>query len=312
MGNVQNIHPHVQRIHSRRIQAGLPFWELDSWSNKSVDGDLIMTLGDNISNEQWAKYETDGYLRLGQVATNRQLAALQQRMNEIMLGTAQVNYERMLMQLDSETGKYDEAGPQTKGFKGPTLNYRKIQDLEFDPVFLEYMQHPVFQEICARAYGETSAIDCFRAMFMNKPAHRGTVLPWHQDRWPSLDIDPQITVWTALDPATLANGCVQIIVGSHRTLVNPEHGSGFVTKEQADAIVAKNTPLPIELDAGEVVLLHNWTLHHSDTNKTSVPRKAFSVCYMDARTKSKGSDKFTRIFGPGSLTPADLAPIGVR
>ena len=32
-----------------------------------------------------------------------------------------------------------------------------------------------------------------RAMFMNKPANKGTFLPWHQDRWTALDRDPQIT-----------------------------------------------------------------------------------------------------------------------
>jgi len=265
----------------------------------------------HLTDAQWASYQRDGYLRLGQVASDAQLALLQRRMDEIMLGTAPVNYDRMLMQLDSDTGKYEEAGPQTKGFKGATLNYRKIQDLEFDPAFLEYMQHPVFREICARTHGEATPINCFRAMFMNKPARKGTVLPWHQDRWPMLDRDPQITIWTALDPATIANGCVQIIPGSHRSLVNPEHGSGFVTKEQADEVVSRNTPLPIELKAGEVVLLHNWTLHHSDTNKTDVSRRAFSACYMDAATRSSNGETFTRIFGPGALTPADLKPVAV-
>lgn len=271
-----------------------------------------MAIGDYISSAQWAQYERDGFLKLGKVANSAEFAALQRRMDEIMLGTAAVNYDRMLMQLDSDSGKYEEAGPQTKGFKGATLNYRKIQDLEFDPLFLAYMQHPVFREICARAYGENTAVDCFRAMFMNKPARKGTVLPWHQDRWPMLDRDPQITVWTALDPATVANGCVQIIPGSHRTLVNPEHGSGFVTREQADAIVAKHTPMPIELAAGEVVLLHNWTLHHSDVNKTDISRRAFSVCYMDAATRASNGEKYTRIFGSGALTPMDLAPAAAR
>jgi hypothetical protein len=262
-----------------------------------------------ISDKQWAQYQNDGYLRLGQVASDEDFAALQRRMDEIMLGTAAVNYDRMLMQLDSDSGQYNDAGPQTKGFKGATLNYRKIQDLEYDPLFLKYTQHPLFEEVCARAYGKGTPVACFRAMFMNKPAHKGTVLPWHQDRWPMLNIDPEVTIWTALDPATVANGCVKIIPGSHRALVNPEHGSGFVTKEQADEIVARHTPVPIELKAGEVVLLHNWTLHHSETNKTSVPRRAYSVCYMKASTKASNGETFNRVFGPGSLTPADLRPV---
>ena len=68
-----------------------------------------------------------------------------------------------------------------------------------------------------------------RAMFMNKPARRGAVLPWHQDRWTGLDPDPLVTIWTALDPCTIDNGCMRIIPASHRKLVNPDSLSGFLS-----------------------------------------------------------------------------------
>lgn len=61
-------------------------------------------------------------------------------------------------------------------------------------------------------------------MFMNKPAGKGTALPWHQDRWQHLDIDPLLTVYTALDPATAANGCVKVVPKSHKLgILNPDH-----------------------------------------------------------------------------------------
>lgn len=91
----------------------------------------------------------------------------------------------------------------------------------------------------ARAYSEEVPIAAFRAMFMNKPARAGTLLPWHQDRWSYLDRDPLLTVWTALDPATQANDCVQVIPGSHRLgLLNPEHASGFLSAQS----IAKHAP----------------------------------------------------------------------
>ena len=36
---------------------------------------------------------------------------------------------------------------------------------------------------------------------------------------------------------------------------------------------------------GEVVLLHNWTLHRSEVNTTNRPRRGCSVCYVDAATR---------------------------
>jgi hypothetical protein len=265
-------------------------------------------VAEKLTDQQWQTFEQTGCVKLGKLLSDADLAAMQQRINQIMLGEADVDYGRMMMQLDSQTGQPQDAGPQTPGHKGATLNYRKIQDLEFDPVFLAYMQRPIFRDICRRAYGDLP-ISSFRAMFMNKPAHKGTYLPWHQDRWSFLDRDPLITVWTALDPATIANGCVQIIPASHHCgVINPSHESGFLTDAQAAEHAPPAKRVFLELGPGEVVLLHNLVLHASEVNKTDIPRRAFSVCYMDGRTRGAGDQQFTRVFGPGALTPADLRP----
>lgn len=267
---------------------------------------------DRLTNEQWSQYERDGYLNLGKLLSDSELHALQQRIDDIMLGKAAINYDRIMMQLDANSDDYGKLGEQSKGHKGATLDYRKIQDLEFDPLFLEYMRRPIFEHICERVYGKGEPIMCFRAMFMNKPAHKGTVLPWHQDRWNFLDRDPLITVWTALDPATIQNGCVEIIPGSHTHLMNPEHSSGFLTKEQGESLDTSKSKF-VELKAGEVVLLHNWTLHRSGVNRSDIARRAFSVSYMHADTRNTrtGTQPWTRIFGEGAFTVEQLQATSV-
>lgn len=258
-------------------------------------------MNERLTESQWRTFQDDGYVNIGRVLSDADLHAMQRRIDDIMLGRAEVDYDKMLMQLDSQTGQYEDAGPQTKGHKGSTLNYRKVQDLEFDPLFLSYMQRPIFRDISRRVYGDV-AVACFRAMFMNKPAGMGTFLPWHQDRWTFLDRDPVITLWTALDPATAANGCVQIIPGSHRSgLINPSDAAGFLTPEQSAKFAPQGKRVFLELEAGEVALLHNWLLHASDVNRSEVPRRAFSVCYMDARTRAQNVAEHSVIFGAGSL-----------
>ncbi len=251
----------------------------------------------HISEEAWAQYEEDGYLVLGKLLSDEDLTALQNRIDEIMLGKAKLNYDKLMMQLDSTTGKYNDAGTQSNGWKGETLAYRKIQNLEIDDLFLEYLERPIFREICTRVHGADTPIGCFRAMFMNKPAKQGTKLPWHQDAWTNLDRQPLITLWTALDPATKANGCVEVIPGSHKGgLVNPEHSSGFLTEEQAAELCTPDKTVFLELKPGEVALLHNWLIHSSDINQTEISRRAFSVCYMDGNTIASNGEKFTRLF----------------
>ena len=258
-----------------------------------------------VTDAQWKEYEELGYLKIGRIE-QAQLRKLQERIDEIMLGKARLDYDKLLMQLDSATGAYEDAGEQTMGFKGATLDYRKIQELEHDPVFRDYLLDPVFRDICARTYGDTTPVGLFRAMFMNKPANRGTFLPWHQDRWTALDRDPKITLWTAIDPATQKNGCVQVIPGSHRHgLINPTHPSGFLNKAQTAAICTPDRVVYLELEAGEVVLLHNYLLHASDVNRSAQSRRAFSVCYMEAATlRNNEPGKFPAIFGEKEPTAA--------
>ena len=265
-----------------------------------------------LTDDRMQEFRRRGCLRLGKLLSDDELNALRGRIDEIMLGTAPVPYGRMLMQLDPATNPPQHKRGASAGHKGATLAYRKIQDLELDPLFRSYLQRPLFAELCRRIYGADRAISCFRAMFMNKPAGAGTDLRWHQDRWVDLDRDPQVTVWTALDPASVANGCMQVIPGSHRRLRNPSNGSGFLSDGQRADLERLITagdpatrPLHLELAAGEAVLLHNWTLHRSGTNTTAIARRAFSVCYMDGATRSYRRQPFPLIFDPdGSAVPA--------
>ncbi len=261
-----------------------------------------------VTKKQWQHFKDEGWLKLDERLSEKDLKALQDEIDAIMLGQADLDYDRIMMQLDSSTGKYNNMGEQTIGHKGSTLNYRKIEKLEFDPVFLTYAQHPIFKDFCDRLYGPDTPITSFRCMFMNKPANRGTWLPWHQDRWNYLDRDPILTVWTALDPATIENGCVQIIPGSHKFgLINPAHPSGFLTKAQGEKFCPDEKRVYLELEAGEVALLHNHLLHASDVNRSNQSRRAFSVCYMDGATNdTKNATPYARIFGPNALTVENL------
>ena len=183
-------------------------------------------------------------------------------------------------------------GRRPRGHKGPSLDYRKMEGLEQDPLFLTHMQRPLFRDICARVYGAGTAISCYRAMFMNKPAGKGTVLPWHQDRWNELDRSPRVTIWTALDDSTVENGCMTVLTGSHKLgLIN--ESSAFFTEEQGRDLEARFDSVVLEFQAGESVVLHNWLLHTSGVNRTDRARRAFSVAYMEA---AHASQQWSRVF----------------
>lgn len=250
-----------------------------------------------------ARFAEEGYLRLGQVASDGHLQAMRDRIDEIMLG--EVRYEGMPMQRDTTTGEYGTLPTRTFEESEGTLAYRRVDDLQLDPYFLGYMQHPFFREITEALIGPDVSI--FRAMFMNKPAEHGTHLPWHQDvgvGW-GLDSNPEVTIWTALDAATVENGCMQIVPGSHKHgVINEMH---FPSEEDQARYAREEDCIHLEAGEGEAILLNNLLLHRSARNPTGNPRRAFSIAYMDAATRAvKTGETFPVIFGEGALTGGEL------
>lgn len=61
------------------------------------------------------------------------------------------------------------------------------------------------------------------------------------------------------------------------------------------------------MEVGEsVTLFDNFTLHASDVNRSDRPRRAFSVCYMDAATGIRTGTSHPQVFGPEALTVEQL------
>jgi len=249
-----------------------------------------------LGEKDWQAFDVSGFMRLGQVLDAEQVEALKQRADDLALGAVR----NPAVQLQRDTGGVYEELPQAQAQDdGATLRYRKVQGLEADELFRPLVQHPLFREVCARLYGPHAGVSLFRAMIMNKPAEQGTVLPWHQDGgdvW-ALDRDPLVTIWVALDPATVANGCVEVIPGSHRLGLLRTYGSTVLPDD-----VARHCPesqaLPLEVEPGYALLLHNWLIHRSGVNPSTTSRRAFTACYMDARTQSTlTGDGFPLVFG---------------
>ncbi|HWL86579.1 MAG TPA: phytanoyl-CoA dioxygenase family protein [Polyangiaceae bacterium] len=243
-----------------------------------------------------AHFWEHGYARLGRVAHEDTVRALSARVDALMLG--EIRYPGLFYQLDAETGAYDDL-TFGLGYQGPSLDYRKLEKLECDPLFRGWIEHPAFARIARAVVGPEIVL--YRAIVMNKSAKGGTPLPWHQDggRFWGLDREPTLQIWTALDDAPIESGCVEVLPGSHREgLVTPL--GGLVAKNFVDARGADAAAVPLPARAGEVILLHNQIWHRSGRNTTGKPRRAFSVCYMDAATrcmrKKRAPRTFTRVF----------------
>lgn len=233
-----------------------------------------------VTEDEWSGFLQRGFLRLEGSVTTRELHALQYEMDKLMMGDDdQAMYDQLRMELDGSSGL-------STGFKGRSLDYRRIEGLDGIPIVRSYVAKPLFREICSRIYGPGSSIALFRAMLVNKPPGGGASIGWHQDYWSYLSRQPSLTTWLALDEATVENGALQIIPGSHKLgHLNPANKSGFLTKSMVDRYCRDQEAMYLQLSAGDAVILHNGLIHSSDANSTTRRRRALSVCYMETSTK---------------------------
>ncbi len=233
-----------------------------------------------------------GYARLGKVLSDEGIETLRARADDIMLG--RVQHEGLFFQHDSATGKYDDL-VRRQGFVGPSLQYRKIEKLEKDPLFRAYIGNSIFERIVhALAPGP---ITLYRAVLFNKAAQGGTDLPWHQDGgifW-GLDRPPLVQIWTTFDDASVESGCVEFIPGTHLDgLVTPL--GGVVPPEHVERMPVQERRVFVPARAGEALLVNNNVWHRSGTNQTDEPRRAFTVCYLRGETRCKRTKRQPRTF----------------
>jgi hypothetical protein len=241
-----------------------------------------------------AHWHEHGWARLGRVASDETLALLRERADDIMLG--RVVYEGLFFQADSPSGRYDDL-EFGRGWQGPRLSYRKLEKLELDPIFRAWLSNPLFERVARSVLGP--AVTLYRATLFTKAASGGTELPWHQDGgdfW-GLDRDAELQVWTALDDVPVDSGCVEVVDSSHRGGLATPLG-GTIPERVRAAARPDERVLQLPARAGEAILIHNHLWHRSGRNATGKTRRAFTVAYLDARTRCVRKRRAPRTFLP--------------
>ncbi|CAF5069657.1 unnamed protein product, partial [Rotaria magnacalcarata] len=89
-------------------------------------------------------------------------------------------------------------------------------------------------------------------------------------------------IWIALEDATVENGCLWFIPGSHSTptqrhyIRNPneqEFNEGKLLINMGEDQFDENAFIPVEVKAGDAVLIDGQVAHKSEQNKSSYTRQ---------------------------------------
>ena len=119
-----------------------------------------------------------------------------------------------------------------------------------------------------------------------KDPHVGGAWTWHQDYgyWYSNGcLYPDMaSCMIAVDDATVENGCLQVLRGSHHMgrIEHLQRGDQTGADiERVEAAVERLELVHVEIPSGAGVIFHANLLHRSDRNNSEYPRWAFICCY---------------------------------
>jgi phytanoyl-CoA hydroxylase len=237
-----------------------------------------------LTSEQVEAYGRDGYLVLPEV------------LSEAELGPLEAVFERFIRGQVAGMGRdfCDMSGPYGRAFEDFNL-VNAVLPRVYEPGLVDNIFERRATSIAQQLIGDDATLD-YDQFLAKRPRRPGAVFAWHQDLgyWPTGTPDSRtVTCSLALDDATLENGCLRVVPGSHlETRLRPHRPSAWSTSPELraeahtlsvelrphDAIVA--LPLP----RGSITVHNERIVHGSAGNHSDGWRRTYVIAHRSRQT----------------------------
>lgn len=183
----------------------------------------------------------------------------------------------------------DPAAPQPENDDDVLRRYLCIHfPHKISSVMAKYLGHPHIAHVLTQVIGPN--VKCMQSMLFIKAAGKPGQA-WHQDEYFIPTRDRSLTgAWIALDDATVENGCLWVIPGSHkRGILWPQHDHDdprFDCAGEAYGFPYTDADsIPVEVQAGALVFFNGYLLHRSFPNRAQAGyRRVLVNHYMSAES----------------------------
>ena len=230
-----------------------------------------------LNQAQKQEFEKNGFLKGGRIMTDEQTDALREHMFAVIEGRADGQAEAVRNLTGSEEN----------------VVIQIVNIWEADELFRQHLYSPAICEMVTDLM-DTDTLRVWHDQVQYKPPRVGGPTDWHQDHpyWPIIQPADLISAWVALDDATIENGCMSMVPGSHKW---GPHKGGTIGTNRADFTPAPDLSqlpsdieievVPCEVKKGEVMFHHCLTWHGSPPNRSEKGRPAIAVHYMPGYTR---------------------------
>ena len=213
-----------------------------------------------LTDEQVASFHRDGFLRIDTLTDDAEIG--------VLLGL----YDG-LFQRDSGFGAGDRIELNADVARAPLPQI--VNPERYAPQLIQGLAYRNAREIARQLLGSACVPTGNHAIL--KPARIGGATPWHQDEayWDPRYAHRAVSIWLALQPATLENGCMRFIPGSHHWPVLPHE---LIASDSHGLRLSETTPdapqTICELQASGATIHDGRTLHSAGPNLSGEPRRA--------------------------------------
>ena len=264
-----------------------------------------------LTQEQKSRFFEDGYIVVRELLTADELETLRDHYADLALGRVPGFPEGNISHHTPETAQaddpptphgsgHDRRGTQVfpKGEATAVQGHAAVEDpLDtirhlilpsfHDSVFEALVRSPKIVDVIESLMGPDIKL-YYDQVFAKPPYAKAN--RYHQDSvfWAFFASNFQVTCQILLDDATVENGCVRFIPGSHNFgLVNWDHLPYMLTED----VLAQEVAVPLK--AGDATFHHSLALHCSGPNTTPHRRRGWSIHYVSSDTRYIGTPEET-------------------
>jgi non-heme Fe2+,alpha-ketoglutarate-dependent halogenase len=211
---------------------------------------------------QVTAFNRDGYLTGIQVFDQDEIADIRRYFDEILARTL-------------------AAGGDSYSISTAHLRYGRVYDLLTHPRIVSYVKDLLGDDVIG-----------WGSHFFCKMPHDGKRVSWHQDAsyWP-LTPSKAVTVWLAIDDATVENACMRFIPGSHwfghLTYTLTENDDANVLNQAVAGVEQLGAPFDNELTAGAISIHSDLLVHGSEANASDRRRCGLTLRYCPADVRAE-------------------------
>ncbi|HEY4160224.1 MAG TPA: phytanoyl-CoA dioxygenase family protein [Polyangiaceae bacterium] len=237
-----------------------------------------------LSPQQVESYRELGYLVLPDVLTEAELAPLERVFERFIRGEV----------LGMARDFCDMSGPYGRAFEDFNL-VNAVLPRVYEPSLVDNVFELRATSIAGQLIGVDARLD-YDQFLAKRPQRPNAVFAWHQDLgyWPSGTPDTRtVTCSLALDDATLENGCLQVVPGSHlEPKLRPHRPVAWTTspelRDEAHTLTVELGPrddvaaLPVRRGA---ITVHNERIVHGSLgNRSNGWRRTYIVAHRSRQT----------------------------